>query len=159
MTLTPVNRALAWAASTHLRLWCRKLWLLHRSHTTPPHRWRTAPRSPRSVTHTHTHTHTHARTRAHTHTHTHTHMLVFVKSGDMGQCPHKSHFPCNTCHTCVIIQIYVLICHKNARAHTHVVLPCFIWKFHRCNGFYTVQTVFSKALHLNLPLTANLLHF
>ncbi len=45
--------------------------------------------------------------------------ISVLKSGDMGQCPHKSPSPCNTCHTCVIIQIYVLICHKNARTHTH----------------------------------------
>ncbi len=37
----------------------------------------------------------------------------------MEQCPHKSPSPCNTCHTCVIIQMYVLICHKNAHTHTH----------------------------------------
>ncbi len=41
----------------------------------------------------------------------------------MGQCPHKSPSPCNTySHSCVIIQIEVLICHKNARtrARTHM---------------------------------------
>ncbi len=37
----------------------------------------------------------------------------------MGQCPEKSSSPCNTCHTCVIIQMYVLICHKKAHTHTH----------------------------------------
>ncbi len=30
---------------------------------------------------------------------------------------------------------------------------------HRRNGFYTVQTIFSIALHLNLPLTGNFVHF
>ncbi len=35
--------------------------------------------------------------------------ISVLKSGDMGQCPEKSPSPCNTC---VIIQIYVLICHK-----------------------------------------------
>ncbi len=42
--------------------------------------------------------------------------ISVLKSGDMGQCPEKSPSPCNTC---VIIQIYVLICHKNAHTHTH----------------------------------------
>ncbi len=37
----------------------------------------------------------------------------------MGQCPHKSPSPCNTCHTCVIIHIDVLICHKNTHTHRH----------------------------------------
>ncbi len=41
-----------------------------------------------------------------------------LKSGDMGQCPEKSPSPCNTCHTCVIIQIYVLILSQK-RTHTH----------------------------------------
>ncbi len=45
--------------------------------------------------------------------------ISVLKSGDMGQCPEKSPSPCNTCHTLVIIHIYVLICHKNARTHTH----------------------------------------
>ncbi len=42
----------------------------------------------------------------------------------------------------------------HARTHTRL----FLWivgTFHRRNGFYTVQTVFSIALHLNLPLTGN----
>ncbi len=48
-----------------------------------------------------------------------THSVWFIsvlKNGDMGQCPHKSPSPCNTY---VIIQIDVLICHKNAQTHTH----------------------------------------
>ncbi len=45
--------------------------------------------------------------------------ISVLKSGDMGKCPHKSPSPCNTCHTCVIIQIDVLLCHKNACAQTH----------------------------------------
>ncbi len=51
-----------------------------------------------------------------------THSVWFIslfKNGDMGKCLHKSHSPWNTCHTHVIIQICVLICHKNARAHTY----------------------------------------
>ncbi len=51
-----------------------------------------------------------------------THSVGFIsvlKSGDMGQCPHKSPSPCNTCHTCVNIQIYVLICHKTTHTYTH----------------------------------------
>ncbi len=49
---------------------------------------------------------------------TYIHAFVFEKSGDMGQCPEKSPSPCNTCHTCVIIQTHVLIWH-NAHSHTH----------------------------------------
>ncbi len=39
-----------------------------------------------------------------------------LKSGDKGQCPRKSPSPS---HTGVIIQIYVLVCHINARTHAH----------------------------------------
>ncbi len=42
---------------------------------------------------------------------------------------------------------------------THVVFPCFMGTSHRRNGFYTVQTVFSIALHLNLALTGEFLNF
>ncbi len=64
-----------------------------------------------------------------------THSVWFIsvlKSGDMGQCPHKSPSPCNTCHTCVIIHIYVLICYKNAhtRTHTHTHLHVFLTHRH-----------------------------
>ncbi len=45
--------------------------------------------------------------------------ISVLKSGDMEQCPEKSHSPCNTYHTCVIIQICVLICHTHTHAHTH----------------------------------------
>ncbi len=38
-----------------------------------------------------------------------------LKSGDKGQCPRKSP---SHCHTGVIIQIYVLVCHINERTHT-----------------------------------------
>ncbi len=43
-----------------------------------------------------------------------------MKKWGHGECPHKSPSPCNTCHTCVIIQICVLICHKNTHTHTRV---------------------------------------
>ncbi len=47
-------------------------------------------------------------------------ILSLLNYGDMGKCPHKSPSPCNTCHTHVIIQICVLICHKKcAHMHTH----------------------------------------
>ncbi len=47
-----------------------------------------------------------------------THSVWFIsvlKNGDMGQSPDMSPSPCNTC---VIIQIHVLICHKNTQTHT-----------------------------------------
>ncbi len=44
--------------------------------------------------------------------------------------------------------------------HTHTRLFCELWgTFHRRDGFYTVQTIFSIALHLNLSLTGNFVHF
>ncbi len=44
--------------------------------------------------------------------------------------------------------------------HTHVWWSAIlVGTLHRRNGFYTVQTVFSIALHLNLPLTGNFVHF
>ncbi len=44
--------------------------------------------------------------------------------------------PCrpNTWHTCVIIQMYVLICHKNLRAHTHARTHTHIFLFY--NNIY-----------------------
>ncbi len=48
--------------------------------------------------------------------------------------------------------------HASTHTHTHTHTRLFLWivgTFHRRNGFYTVQTVFSIALHLNLPLTGN----
>ncbi len=117
--------------------------------------WQTAPRCIRyCIAHfTHTHTHKHTRTHAHTHTpslsHTHTHsqetfppktqfvwFISVLKSGDMEQCPEKSPSPCNTCHTCVIIQIDVLICHKNARKHTHTHI-------HTYMAIYIISSVFT----------------
>ncbi len=55
-------------------------------------------------------------------------------------CPHKPHKPAHT-HT-----------------HTHTHTCLFLWKVgtsHRCNGFYTVQTVWAVTLHLNLALTGD----
>ncbi len=52
--------------------------------------------------------------------------------------------------------------HTHTHTHTHTKTCWFLWltgTFHRRNGFYTVQTVFSIALHLNLPLTRNIVHF
>ncbi len=51
-----------------------------------------------------------------------THSVWFIsllKYGYMGKCPHKSPSPCNTCHTHVIIQICVLICHKHTHTYIH----------------------------------------
>ncbi len=72
--------------------------------------------------------HTHSLSLSHTHTHTHTHTLSLT-------------------HT-----------HTHTLTHTHkerVWSAILVGTLHRRNGFYTVQTVFSIALHLNLPLTGN----
>ncbi len=49
--------------------------------------------------------------------------------------------------------------HLHTHTHTHIVFPCFMGTFHRCNGFYTVQTVFYIALHLNLPSHETFMQF
>ncbi len=49
--------------------------------------------------------------------------------------------------------------HTHTHTHTHVYLAIQMGTFHRRNGFYTVQTVCAIALHLNLALTGNILHF
>jgi len=43
--------------------------------------------------------------------------------------------------------------------HTHTFVFVNCGAVHMRNGFYTVQTIFSIALHLDLPLTENFLHF
>ncbi len=57
-----------------------------------------------------------------------------------------------------ILDIAILVgtfCPHNVgftRPHTHtVVFPCFMGTFHRRNGFYTVQTVYSIPLHCPYP--------
>ncbi len=52
----------------------------------------------------------------------------------------------------VLIWIYF---DKVKMTHTHVWSAILVGTLHRRNGFYSVQTVFSIALHLNLPLTGN----
>ncbi len=42
---------------------------------------------------------------------------------------------------------------------THVVFCGLLGTLHRSNGFYTVQTVCAIALHLNLGLTGDFVHF
>ncbi len=50
--------------------------------------------------------------------------------------------------------------HTHTRTHTHTCLFLLIvGTLQRRNGFYTILTAFSIALHLNLPLTGNFLHF
>ncbi len=39
----------------------------------------------------------------------------------------------------------------STHTHTHVGFPCFMGTFHRRNGFYTVQTVYSIPLHCPYP--------
>ncbi len=41
--------------------------------------------------------------------------------------------------------------HSHTHTHTHVGFPCFMGTFHRRNGFYTVQTVYSIPLHCPYP--------
>ncbi len=41
--------------------------------------------------------------------------------------------------------------HTHTHTHTHVGFPCFMGTFHRRNGFYTVQTVYSIPLHCPYP--------
>ncbi len=80
-----------------------------------------------------------------------THSVGFIsvlKSGDMGQCPEKSPSPCNTC---VIIQIHVLICHKNACTHTHThthTHTLYLW-----GTFFSITH--SSALMSNVALKRN----
>ncbi len=50
--------------------------------------------------------------------------------------------------------------HTHSHTHTHTVWSAIlVGTPHRRNGFYTVQTVFSITLRLNLPLTGNSRHF
>ncbi len=41
------------------------------------------------------------------------------------KCPHKSPSPCNTCHTCVIIQMCVFMNHINTHTRIHFMLVSF----------------------------------
>ncbi len=52
-----------------------------------------------------------------------THSVWFIsvlKSGDMGQCPHKSPSPCNTYVIPMSLYKFMSSCHKNAQMHTHI---------------------------------------
>ncbi len=67
-------------------------------------------------------------------------------------------------YKCTHIRVHTHTHTHNTHTKTHttfVFVNC--GDFHRRNGFYTVQTVFSIAptptLHLNLPLTGNFVHF
>ncbi len=51
---------------------------------------------------------------------------------------------------------------RQTHGHAHAHTRCFLWLtsiLHRRNGFYTVQSIFSITLHLNLPLTGNFVQF
>ncbi len=72
-------------------------------------------------------------------------------------CPHKPHKPAHT-HTHTP-HTHTHTHHTHTHTHTTQRFPFFVGTLHRRNGFYTVQTVFSIALHLSLPLTGNILLF
>ncbi len=98
--------------------------------------------------HTHTHTHRHARIHTHAYTHSHTYALTQTRANTL---THS--------HTCTRTETQTCMqAHTHTHTHSHVVFPCFMGTLHRRNGLYTVQTVFSIALHLNLPLTGHFLH-
>ncbi len=49
-------------------------------------------------------------------------------------------------------------CLNIQHTHTNMSSLLSLWGLSICKGFYTVQTVYSIALHLNIPLTENFLH-
>ncbi len=111
-----------------------------------------------------THTHTHARTQgsvsdadAHTHTLSHTrvraHSLTHTQ-GSVSDAEAHTHTHTHS-HACVRA-------HSHTHTHTQTHTVWHLWftgTLHRCNGCYTVQTVCVIALHLNLALTGDFVHF
>ncbi len=59
-------------------------------------------------------------------------------------------YVCVCLYVCVCVYIYIYIyiyIHIYIYTHTHTYILWIVGTLHRRNGFYTVQTVFSIALH------------
>ncbi len=58
---------------------------------------------------------------------------------------------CSLTRLCIFLQPTHIHTYTHTHTHTHTHTCWFLWfagTFHRCNGFYTVQTVCAIALHL-----------
>ncbi len=75
---------------------------------------------------------------------------------------HTPHTHTHNTHTHTHTRTHTTHTHTHT-THTHVGFPCFMGTFHRRNGFYTVQTVYSYPLtlplSLNLTITGDILQF